>query len=301
MSTTRQSLNKLKLESSYSFNREAIKIYREVLDGYPKLPNRDEVYFYLAYNLGEVGENKQAQNYYNALINTYPNSKYVPEAYLVQAEYYFYDDKFQPALDTYKKVLKYKGSEVYDLAVYKIAWCYFNLSNISLALKTMEQIAEGEQKTATELDLREEALRDIVVIFAYGGYHKEAPFYFKQIGGAENYRPMIKRLAGIYFAQGKNGYADELYKRLINEDPGDKENPEFRRRLVDIAKRLGRKEDVIIEASKLVRFYSDESKWSAKNKNDKAISRNVLSERSCACCRAFQSFLFLALHFDSSE
>ena len=79
---------------------------------------------------------------------------------------------------------------------------------------------------------------------------------------------MMKQLANLYYKQGKNSYASVLYKRIIKEEPGDKENPEFQNRLVEIAKRLGRKQDVITEANKLVRFYSDESKWSAQNRNN---------------------------------
>ena len=161
----RKSTKGLKLKTSFAYNREAIKIYRRVLKTYPKLENRDEVMFYLGYNLGEIGKNKEAVSLYRSLIKKYPKSSYVPEAYLVQGEYFFYSNKIPQALKYYKQVRRYPNSQVRDLAEYKIAWCYFNLGNIGTALKTTEQLILTPSNTTAALDLREEAIRDLVVMF----------------------------------------------------------------------------------------------------------------------------------------
>ncbi len=268
ISIRRRDLKGLKLDSSYAYNRRAIEIFRDVLKKYPRIKNRDEILFYYAYNLGEIGKNDQALRLYRQLIRQYPKSKLISEAYLVQAEYYFYSGNLGTALRLYRKVLDYPDSKVRDLAQYKIAWCHFNRNKFSLALRTLEGIIGSSTQPSSGLDLRDQSRHDLVVMFSFGGYYKEAPFYFKQVGGKSGYRPMLKQLANLYYQQGKNGYAKATYERLLREDPSDKDNPEFQNRLVEIAKRLGRKEDVIVQAGKLVRFYSDKTGWVAKNRND---------------------------------
>ena len=49
----------------------------------------DEVLFKLAYLLTPVKKEDQAREFFLRLIKDYPNSKYIPDAYLSFAEYYF--------------------------------------------------------------------------------------------------------------------------------------------------------------------------------------------------------------------
>ena len=49
----------------------------------------DEVLFRLAFLLTSVKKEDQAREFFHRLIKDYPNSKYIPDAYLSFAEYYF--------------------------------------------------------------------------------------------------------------------------------------------------------------------------------------------------------------------
>jgi TolA-binding protein len=86
-------------------------------------PHGDQLLFIRAQALWDQGKKQEAARAYRDLIKNYPNSRYVPEAYLAFGEYYFDEGKIEKALMAYKKVIQYKGSKVYSYAMYKAGWC----------------------------------------------------------------------------------------------------------------------------------------------------------------------------------
>jgi len=67
---------------------KAVKSYIDATK-YAKYQRMDEVLFKLAYLLTSVKKEEQAREFFKRLIKEYPNSKYIPDAYLSFAEYYF--------------------------------------------------------------------------------------------------------------------------------------------------------------------------------------------------------------------
>src|SRR5262245_22835555 len=67
---------------------QAVSTYVEA-SKFKKYQRMDEVLFKLAYLLQTVHKEDQAREFFHRLIKDYPNSKYVPEAYLSFGEYYF--------------------------------------------------------------------------------------------------------------------------------------------------------------------------------------------------------------------
>ena len=96
----------------------------------------DEVLFRLAYLLTSVKKEDQAREFFHRLIKDYPNSKYIPDAYLSFAEYYFDKGEMDSALKFYEKVEQFPKSSVYPYAVYKKGWCYVNQGDYKTALET---------------------------------------------------------------------------------------------------------------------------------------------------------------------
>ena len=96
----------------------------------------DEVLFRLAFLLTSVKKEDQAREFFHRLIKDYPNSKYIPDAYLSFAEYYFDKGEMDNALKFYEKVEQFPKSSVYPYAVYKKGWCYVNQGDYKTALET---------------------------------------------------------------------------------------------------------------------------------------------------------------------
>ena len=78
---------------------------------YPKYERMDEVLFRLAALLtGPMKKDDQAREYFHRLIKDYPNSKYIPDAYLVFAEHAFETGEMEAAKKFYEKVEQFPKS-----------------------------------------------------------------------------------------------------------------------------------------------------------------------------------------------
>jgi len=116
---------------------KAIKIYTLILKSYPQFRRADEASFYLAIALQETGKPDEAAKRLARLVQDYPQSSNTPDAYVLLGEYYFNNNNAYRALQFYKKVALYKSSSKYGFAMYKLAWCYYNVGELGKAIDTM--------------------------------------------------------------------------------------------------------------------------------------------------------------------
>ncbi len=186
---------------------EAVKAYIQATK-YKKYERMDEVLFKLAYLLTSVKKEDQAREFFLRLIKDYPNSKYIPDAYLSFAEYYFDKGEMDNALKFYEKVEQFPKSSVYPYAVYKKGWCYVNNGDFKTALETFVSVVrmatEGKVQInkAQKESLVKEAKKDIVKAYSHVGGPDKAWEFFQRTGG--DYAPkMMEALAELYWEQGK--------------------------------------------------------------------------------------------------
>ena len=119
----------------------------------------DEVLFKLAYLLTSVKKEDQAREFFLRLIKDYPNSKYIPDAYLSFAEFYFDKGEMDNALKFYEKVEQFPKSSVYPYAVYKKGWCYINLGDYKTALETFVGVVRMTQEGKVNVNPRRRTRR----------------------------------------------------------------------------------------------------------------------------------------------
>ena len=151
-----------------------------------KYERMDEVLFRLAFLLTSVKKEDQAREFFHRLIKDYPNSKYIPDAYLSFAEYYFDKGEMENALKFYEKVEQFPKSSVYPYAVYKKGWCYINLGDFKTALETFVGVVRMTQEGKVNVPkkqlevLAKEAKKDIVKAYSHvGGPDKAWEFFQK--------------------------------------------------------------------------------------------------------------------------
>ena len=95
---------------------------------------------------------------YRALIERYPKSRYVPDAWMAFGEYYFNKanksdraGNLARALEAYRKAAEYQESSVYGYALYKQAWVHYNLGQWSEALELFRGVIFfGEMPTTSQ-------------------------------------------------------------------------------------------------------------------------------------------------------
>lgn len=266
------------IKANYAASRgwaeKAVVLYRQVLDNYPQYQRADEATFYLASTLSGIDERDKANEEYTRLVRSYPNSKFLAAAYVQIGEYHFDNNAAFKALGAYKQATLDKSGEWYAFANYKLAWCYYNVSEYGKAIETMKHVvafsmtgAEGQSEADAKkrVNLQEEALKDLVRFFADAGELDEAYDYLVKLGRKDLIRTMLKRLASTYFEQGKFEQCIQTYRRLIADNPQSPEAPEYQNEIIGAFQKMGRKEETSQEIERLRKDYGKSSAWARAN------------------------------------
>ncbi|HVV88627.1 MAG TPA: tetratricopeptide repeat protein [Kofleriaceae bacterium] len=210
----KQALNSLKL---------AIKAYKDLTDNdaFKNYPDMDKALFYFAYSLSSAKYMKDARTIYHRLLTDYPQSQFVPEAYLAFADYYFGASELENAEAFYKKVLLFPKSKVYSYSNYMLGWVYLNMKQHEDAGKQFLQVIRDTTGVKKEETLNKAAKKDFVRAFAEFGQVQKAWATFQKIDPSFA-EEMYEILADLYVEQGKTDRAVYAYRELIKEEPKNK-------------------------------------------------------------------------------
>jgi len=211
----KQALNSLK---------NAIIAYKSLTDNdkFKNYPDMDKALFYYAYSLSSAKYMKDARAIYHRLLTDYPQSQFVPEAYLAFADYYFQNNELANAEAFYKKVLLFPKSSVYSYSNYMLGWVYLNLRQHEDAGKQFLQVirdTDGQKKQET---LNKAAKKDFVRAFSEFGQVQKAWATFQKIDASYGFN-MYSILADLYVEQGKTDKAVYAYRELIKQEPKNKD------------------------------------------------------------------------------
>jgi tetratricopeptide (TPR) repeat protein len=250
---------------------QAIKLYRRIIDDYPAYQRADQATFFLASAYAEIGERDEAIENYKSLVREYQDSLYRADSFVQIGEYYFEENNAYKALNAYQQATRYRDSPQYAFANYKLAWCYYNVGEMGQAIQTMKGVVQFSMTGSEGTDeqkrvmLQEEALKDLVRFFADAGSMDEAEAYFTKLGREELIQKMMKRLAGMYFEQGKFEESVRTYRRLIGQNPQSPDAPEYQNEIIQAYQKMGLKGETEQEIEKLRRNYGKTSAWAKAN------------------------------------
>ena len=105
----------------------------------------DDLYLGQASLYSQMGDNDKAIPAYSQLIEKFPTSPRIVEAYLGRANSNYALKNYQPAIDEYRMIIDKFGNqpgreEVVEKAFYGLAWTYLKSGQIDLAIKSFEAI-----------------------------------------------------------------------------------------------------------------------------------------------------------------
>jgi tetratricopeptide (TPR) repeat protein len=271
-----QKEKKKKLDESRQWVRDAVVLFQEIHDTYPKFERMPEVLYALGRAFWDVGSYKKALISYRELLKKYPQSQFVADAWLAFGEFYFQfaDEKerdLNKALDAYINASANQDSPVFGYATYKQGWCYYNLMRHDKSAERFKEVVLYSQINADllgekKIALAREARRDYVLAFAQYGSALAAPQEFKAIADGEEYFQMLERLADIYYGSGKDRDAIVLFQVLMKMAPESSKNPLYQGKVVKLASRIGVKRQVVGQARVLV------EEWAKVRKRFKAMT-----------------------------
>ncbi len=288
------------LARAKAYGKQAVEQYTKIVQDYPKFERSDEVLFFLGNFLMEDGQDRKALVAYKRLLEKYPKSRYVPDAYLAFGEYYFNNSKgkrteLEKALAAYTKAAEFTESQNYAFALYKQGWCYFNMGEYAAAkdkFKTVVLYGELAGASAVEKDggkggkasLVREARADYVRTYAREGDVMQARADFSKVATKPEDRfTMLKQLANLYYADGKDREAAITFNGLIKEKPLSPEAPGFQAKIVDCILRMGNKDRTVRQVRRLVKIIKEvEASGIVKEDKDKRLldEANELAERT---------------------
>jgi tetratricopeptide (TPR) repeat protein len=173
---------------------QAQAVYLRLINNYPKFRKIDTVIYLYAFSLRDQGKTGESIKYFQIILDRYPRSRYIADAWMAIAEFRFYEQQnYKSSLEAYEKVLAHPKSQLYDLALFKTAWCYWKLGDTNksaLRFKDVLDLAkkkagrtEEQQKRAAEL--QGQALDYLVELFTEDDTKSahDAFEFLAQIGG----------------------------------------------------------------------------------------------------------------------
>jgi len=264
---------------SRSYRAEAMRLYEIILRDYPAYERKDEVLFSLAENLYDAGKHQQAVSYYQELLRDYPGSKFSADAYIQLGNHYFeVENNLARARHHYQKALASNVPKIHSYALYKLAWCDYNAGQFDAALRKLQQVVNFAETRGTEMvDLKNEALNDMVPVFVRLDRSDEAISYFEAKAGAKRKRKLIAGIAAQLADAGRYQKAISAYQYLIAQAPNQPDAPEFQQAIVRSYEGMRQRDRVKEEIQRLVRGYGPGSSWWSANEGNKEIQRNAFS------------------------
>ncbi len=256
---------------SQRYLKDAVRLFYSLEKDYPKHPRLDEVIFFIGFVELESGNDKKGLAYLERVIKNYPSSRKYDEAVVFVGDYYFANHKFKDAASRYKLLLT-RGGGLQDFAHYKLAWCELNTGDPKKALSNMKWVIERlkDSSQASKFNLREQALKDIVVFYGEAELVGDAVTYFTQQLSKDKALENLRLLADIYRSKGRDEAAVKAYRRLVQEFPDGIETPRLYVGLYDSLSRLGKYNDALKDMLIAFDRYGENSPWAKSFGPEKA-------------------------------
>ncbi|MFH1018264.1 MAG: tetratricopeptide repeat protein [Pseudomonadota bacterium] len=237
----------------------AFKLFENIVATSPKYDRLDEVLFRAGFYGQDVGS-KDVDKYYLRVIHDYPKSHYRLDSYMQLGDYHFQHRQLDKAVDDYKMILR-EPSKLYNFALYQLGWCYYNQGKVRAANTVMQEVVKSSKGVQNEIELREEALKDLVVFYADLGLIEEAQQYFVSIGEPDYALKVLEKLSETYFSQARYDKAIETIRRLIAARPYAENTPKNHSRLVECYEKSQQLDKAMREMQVFVVSYDRNSLW----------------------------------------
>ncbi|WP_394835157.1 tetratricopeptide repeat protein [Pendulispora rubella] len=210
-------------------------LFGRVLRDYPRYSDYDLALYVDGFLATEQGKSDEAVARFERILKEWPRSRFTPDAHMAKAESIFYGKYDYPAaLVEYEQVLRFKDSDLYGLALFKSAWCYWRMGNSDEAARrfvSVFEVTDKRGKAATtaqrkQLDeLQGEALKYLVEVFTEDERNTAADVhgFLTKIGGERFAGKVVRALAETFFDQAHYERSIEAYELLLKLEPTSRE------------------------------------------------------------------------------
>ncbi len=265
---------------------EPLRYYRQILREHPSYKRIDEVVYYLGRASLKAGKErkdiqlkKEGVKRLNQLVQQYPKSRYVSQSHLALGEYFFESDSLFYAKTNYEKIINnFPRSPMYNYALYKLGWVYFNLTEFEKTIDTFKKViaAIGQGQNRARIEFRAQALNDLIVAWAEmdGGWKEARRYFLKEVGEEETYAK-LEKMAGLLVSKDKDIEAIELYRHLIEHDPVSPKIVAFWDAVLEVNRKLEDKRAIETVINEVVVYFDHKGKWWIANRSNEEITKKA--------------------------
>jgi len=234
----------------------------------------------------------EAFNYFKMLVDNYPDSQYTARAFLRIAEYY-YDKKPEVdkpatyykyfAINNYQKALAVPKNDVYDYAMYKMAWSYYTVADAShiedynKAIDIFSSLIQNYDTNEDDLIklYREEAVSFTAISFVEGFENNTDVLakYIEAKGKPKYGRDVLSEVSRAYYDGALWKISIKIYDMIFKYYPLNPENPALYDFIISAYGKLGDDEGAIQARERFLKDYQKGSRWyKANSENEKAMA-----------------------------
>lgn len=266
---------------SKPYLRSAIDACREIIKTGIAFAKMDEVFYFLGFNYGELGDRKQSLHYYEELTRRYPSSPYVAEAYREMGDEAYRSSQFRKAQGYFEQAVKKSSPDALPRILHKLSWSYYRTKQYDRAVEAMKNaVGAANQSGEKFLSLREEALRDMAIFMTEQGKSEDAIEYFKGVAGDKAFYPkLLERLGKQYERNVEPAKATQVYESLLKTNPESDAAFRVRVKLVDLDLRQAHFQGALgrIKGLEFKSFEDADTRVAAQNL--KAMIRRTATEK----------------------
>ncbi|MDW8362912.1 MAG: tetratricopeptide repeat protein [Myxococcales bacterium] len=208
----------------------SLALYDRILTRHRDFDRYDLVLYMKAFALVESGDTDGALALYDRILAEFPESRFVPDAHMARAEAAFsgrYD--YAAALAEYEQVLRFPDSGLYDLALFKSAWCLWRLGRSREAATRFREVLDlGGGRRAMNAaerrrlrELQDEALDYLIQVFTEDERNTAADVFrfLQEIGGERYATRVLERLSETYVSQARYEQGIAAFELLLEREP----------------------------------------------------------------------------------
>ncbi len=257
-----------------------LALYQRILDKHPTFPRLDLVIYMKAFALLERADSAGSLALFQRILKDFPNSRFRPDAHMAIAEHIFNTDyDFKRALVEYERVLAYEESELYDLALFKSAWCLWQLGDKTQAAVRFRKVLDintgGEGSRRKRLkELQSEALEYLIQVFTEDERNRAADVrrFLQEIGGEQHVERVLMRLSVTYYDQARFDQGIEAYALLLSIDPASRRAPDYQIAIARGHMALDNFPKALEAYKVLAKDYGSQSTWATQQPDPETVT-----------------------------
>ena len=267
-----------------------MQLYDRILQRHRGYARYDLVLYMKAYAMVEKGDADGALALYRRILDEFPQSRFVPDAHFAHAETKFNEAAWADALVDFERVMQHRESELYDISLFKSAWCLWRMGRTEDAALRFRQVLDlgrgrGENLTPEQRrrlrELQDEALDYLIQVFIEDENNtaRDVFAFLEEIGGERYGRRVLLRLSDTFFGQSRYERAVEAYQLLLEMDPLDRNAVKWQRQIATAFANVDDNVNAIEQLGILAERYAPGSEWASQQDPERVEREWARTER----------------------